>query len=179
MMTQIRKLNRTSLLDFVSGTTYLVWFFRALGCKVGKDCCLYPSGGDPYMPEPDLVSVGDRCVVDMSSIVCHLNTRGNLELVPIVLENHVTLRARSRIQQGVHVGAGSMVLEKSLVLTGEVIETDNVWQGSPASRIFSYHGGQKGGILPSTSYGYDANDLRRRELDDYVDIEIVDYAQLV
>lgn len=37
------------------------------------------------MAEPDLVFIGDRVAVDMASIVvvCHLNTRGNFELVPI------------------------------------------------------------------------------------------------
>jgi hypothetical protein len=31
-----------------------------------------------------------------------------------------------------------MLLEKSLVMTGEVIEADSIWQGAPASRILSY-----------------------------------------
>lgn len=36
----------------------LVWYFRALGCKIGKNVCLYPTGGDPMMTEPDLVMIG-------------------------------------------------------------------------------------------------------------------------
>ena len=90
------------------------------------------------MPEPDLVSMGNQCVVDLASIVCHLNTRGNFELVKISMEDNVTLRSRSRIQQGVHMETGSMLLEKSLALTGEVIEAFSVWQGAPSSRVFSY-----------------------------------------
>ena len=90
------------------------------------------------MPEPDMVDIGDRCVIDCASVVCHLNTRGNFELKKIILENNVTLRTRSRIQQGVYMEQGSMLLEKSLVMTGEVIEADSVWQGAPASRLLSY-----------------------------------------
>jgi len=138
IVTKIRSVGRMHFLDFIGGTPFMVAFFRLMGAKIGRDCCIYPSGSDPFMPEPDLVEMGDRCVIDVSSVVCHLNTRGNFELKKITMANNVTLRARSRIQQGVHMEAGSMLLEKSLVMTGEVIEMDSVWQGAPASRIFSY-----------------------------------------
>ena len=132
---KLRKVGRLNLMDFLSGTPYMSTFFRLLGGEIGEDCCLYPAGGDPYMPEPDLVKMGDRCVVDCASIVCHLNTRGNFELKKIVMEDNTTLRTRSRIQQGVYMERGSMLLEKSLVLTGEVVEADSVWQGSPAFAV--------------------------------------------
>jgi len=90
------------------------------------------------MPEPDLVEMGNRVVIDCASVVCHLNTRGNFELAKIRLQNNTTLRARARIQQGVLMEPGSMMLEKSLAMTGEVIEADSVWLGAPATRIFSY-----------------------------------------
>ena len=76
------------------------------------------------MPKPDLVKMGDRCVVDVASIVIHLNTRGNFELVGIELEDDVTLQTRSRIQQGVHMEARSILLENSLALTGEIIDSE-------------------------------------------------------
>ena len=90
------------------------------------------------MPEPDLVRIGDCVAVDNASIVCHLNTKGNFELVPIRLESNTTLRARSRVQQGVHMETDAMILEKSLALTGEVIESRSIWQGSPAESIAEY-----------------------------------------
>ena len=102
------------------------------------------------MPEPDLVQMGDRCVIDVASVVAHLNTRGNFELVKIRLDNHVTLRTRSRVQQGVHCESGSMLLEKSLALTGEIIECNSVWQGAPASHIFEYDKNE--GVSPATSF---------------------------
>ena len=73
-----------------------------------------------------------------AGVVCHLNTRGNFELVPIQIDSNVTLRTRSRIQQGVHIETGSMLLEKSLAMTGEIIEADTIWQGAPAGQILSY-----------------------------------------
>jgi len=146
---RVRNPGRTNFLDFISGTPFLATFFRLLGSRVGKDCCLYPSGADPFMPEPDLVYMGDRCVIDCSSVVCHLNTRGNFELAKITLGNHVTLRSYSRIQQGVQMESGSMLLEKSLAMTGEVIEADSVWQGSPAAVLFTY---DNTSVQPSVSF---------------------------
>jgi acetyltransferase-like isoleucine patch superfamily enzyme len=151
ILSKIRSSGRMNFLDFIRGSPYMVTFLRLLGSNIGNDCCLYPTGGDPYMPEPDLVQMGDRCVLDCSSVVCHLNTRGNFELAKIVIENNVTLRTRSRIQQGVHMENGCMLLEKSLVMTGEVIEADSVWQGAPASRLLSYDTSSVGTHLTSNS----------------------------
>lgn len=138
MIAKTRKFSRLNFLDFFSGTPFMSAYFRWNGGTIGKDCCMYPAGADPFMSEPDLVDIGDRCVVDCASIVSHLNTRGNFELVPIVLEQDCTLRTRSRVQQGVHMEQGSQILEKSLALTGEVIEAFSVWQGSPAAWWFQY-----------------------------------------
>ena len=135
---KIRKFSRLNFLDFFSGTPFLSAYFRWNGGTIGRNCCLYPAGADPFMPEPDLVVMGDNCVVDCASIVCHLNTRGNFELAKIVLENDCTLRSRSRVQQAVYMEKGSQLLEKSLALTGEVLEVYSVWQGSPASFWFKY-----------------------------------------
>jgi acetyltransferase-like isoleucine patch superfamily enzyme len=134
----MRNVGRMNLLDFISGTPFMSAFFRLLGANVGENCCLYPASGDPYMPEPDLVDMGNNCVIDCASVVCHLNTRGNFELKKITMENNVTLRTRARIQQGVHMEMGSMMLEKSLAMTGEVIDAESVWVGAPAARLVSY-----------------------------------------
>jgi len=138
---QVRKLNRVMTTELLAGTPYMSSYYRALGASIGNDVCLYPAGADPSMPEPDLVTIGDGCVVDVASIVSHLNTRGNFELVRIELEDNVTLRTRSRIQQGVLMENGAMLLEKSLALTGEIIDAQSVWQGAPARKIHSYERG--------------------------------------
>jgi hypothetical protein len=134
----MRSFSRLNILDFFSGTPVLAFYFRLLGSNIGSDVCLYPSGADPFMPEPDLVTIGPRTVVDCSSLVCHLNTRGNFVLGKIVIENDCTLRARSRLQQGVIMEEGSQILEKSVAMTGEVLESFSVWQGTPATEWFQY-----------------------------------------
>jgi carbonic anhydrase/acetyltransferase-like protein (isoleucine patch superfamily) len=167
VLTRVRNFGRMNLMEFIGGTEFICIFFRLLGCKIGKGVCLYPAGGDPYMPEPDLVEIGDYCAVDVASIVCHLNTGGHFELAKITMEDRCTLRTRSRIQQGVHMESGSMLLEKSLAMTGEIVDGDTVWQGTPASRLFSYHSLES---RPIASYQnsavreYEATTISRREL---------------
>jgi acetyltransferase-like isoleucine patch superfamily enzyme len=148
---RVRELSRMNFLDFITGSPFMATFFRLLGCQIGAHSCLYPTGGDPYMSEPDLVEIGNRCVIDCASMVCHLNTRGNFELAKITMENNCTLRTKSRIQQAVHMESGSMLLEKSLAMTGEVIESDSVWWGAPAARLLSYDTSSIG-TRPSGSY---------------------------
>jgi hypothetical protein len=164
MIAKIRKFSRYTFLQFFFGTPYMSAYFRWNGGDIGKDCCLYPSGADPFMPEPDLVQMGDRCVVDCASIVCHLNTRGNFELIKIIMEDECTLRTRSRIQQGVYMEHGSQLLEKSLALTGEVIEADSVWQGGPASFWFAYDKAVKTVPYGSTDVSFETSDETTRLL---------------
>ncbi|KAG7369620.1 AMP-binding enzyme [Nitzschia inconspicua] len=154
LIAKIRKMSRLNLLQFISGTPYMNWYFRANGGKIGTDVCLYPAGADPMMPEPDMVKIGSRSVIDCASIVCHLNTRGNFELAPIIIGKECTLRTRSRVQQGVHMEEGSQLLEKSIAMTGEVLDKRSVWQGGPATMWFKYNEDAYGGLAGDIHSGY-------------------------
>jgi len=161
LIAKVRKFNRLNFLDFLSGTPLMNLYFRLNGSTLGKDVCLYPSGADPFMPEPDLVNIGDRCVIDCASIVSHLNTRGNFELATITMESDCTLRTRSRIQQAVYMEKGSQLLEKSLAMTGEVIEANSVWKGGPASYWFQYS--QKSSLKKAIPYAADTEESSSEE----------------
>jgi len=163
---KIRKISRLNLLEFISGSSFMNWYFRANGGKIGKNVCLYPSGADPFMPEPDLVTVGDRSVVDCASMVCHLNTRGNFELAPIVIGKECTLRTRSRVQQGVRMEEGSMLLEKSIAMTGEVLDAHSIWQGGPATMWFSSADSIPSSYTPPCSpAGSESSDIEMGSID--------------
>jgi len=47
------------VLGAITGSAYLVWFLRALGAKIGKNCAIYAGGKPGLMTEPDLVEVCD------------------------------------------------------------------------------------------------------------------------
>ena len=123
---------KTGVLDMISGSQYLVWYFRALGCRIGRDVCLYPNGGDPMMTEPDLVTIGDGASIDDASLIAHINTRGIFRLNPLVVGNGAVLRSGTRLLSGASMDAHSVVLEHTLVLSGECVDSGSVWQGWPS-----------------------------------------------
>jgi hypothetical protein len=88
----------------LTGTIYIVWYFRALGAKIGKNCAIYASGKAGLMTEPDLVHVsftpcftsffmlihsqlGDDVNLDDCSVVAHINSRGNFALNSLKIGN--------------------------------------------------------------------------------------------
>eukprot|EP01038_Epipyxis_sp_PR26KG_P009637 gene9637-12976_t len=119
-------------LDSIRGSQYLVWYFRMLGAKIGRSVCLYPNGGDPMMTEPDLVTIGDLAGIDEASLVAHINTRGNFKLNPLMVKAGAVLKAHTRLLSGAAMEAESMLLEHTLVMSGEVVDTGSVWQGWPS-----------------------------------------------
>ena len=122
----------TGVLDLIQGSEYLNMYFRALGGKVGRDVCLYPNGGDPMMTEPDLVTIGDNAAVDNASLIAHINTRGVFSLNPLNVGMGSVLKSNSRLLSGASMDDHSILLEHTLILAGDCVDTQTVWQGWPS-----------------------------------------------
>lgn len=131
---EIRRVGRgnTGLLDLLQGSQYLVWYFQALGAKIGSNVCLYPNGGDPMMTEADLITIDDVCSIDNASVVAHVNTRGQFALNTLHLHTGCVLKSMSRLLSGSQpMQPHSILLEHTLVMAGESVESEIVWQGWP------------------------------------------------
>lgn len=48
---------RNGVLASLTGTTYMTWYFRALGAKIGNNCSIFAGGKRGLMTEPDLLEV--------------------------------------------------------------------------------------------------------------------------
>ena len=68
------------LLNALAGSAYAVWYLRALGARIGRDCAVWAGGRAGLMTEPDLVELGDNVALDDCSVVAHINSRGNFAL---------------------------------------------------------------------------------------------------
>ena len=126
------------ILDHLNGSAYLVAFFRAHGCHIGKDVCLYPTGADPIMTEPELVQVGHYAAIDDASLIAHINSGGEFSLNNVVVGPGATLRAHSRLLSGAAMMSYSTLLEHSLILGCDVVDEGNTMQGWPAEPIGAY-----------------------------------------
>lgn len=116
--------------EFLKGTVFLPWFFRALGAKVGKGVTMMTTG----LTEYDLVQIGDGACLDND---CTLQTH--------LFEDRVMKMSTVRVGAGCTVGAGSVVLYEttmargsvlepgSLLMKGETLPPASAWVGIPAA----------------------------------------------
>ncbi|RDB18500.1 putative peroxisomal-coenzyme A synthetase [Hypsizygus marmoreus] len=119
----------------LTGSVYIVWYLRALGAKIGKNCAIYAGGRTGLMTEPDLVELGDDVNLDECSVVAHINSRGRFALNKLQIGNGCAMRAGSRLLSGASMEDSSMLCEHSLLTSGEIAESGAVYAGWPAKRI--------------------------------------------
>ena len=127
------------ILSMLTGTHWLVWYYRLLGAKVGKDCALYASGTPSLaLTKPDLISIGDRVAIDNVGIIAHQdNARGKFSMDRIKIGDRCVLRSGSSIMSGAVMKDDSCLLEHTLVMPQSVIEEKWVMQRRPAERFYS------------------------------------------
>eukprot|EP00929_Paragymnodinium_shiwhaense_P104661 TRINITY_DN6927_c0_g1_i2.p1 TRINITY_DN6927_c0_g1~~TRINITY_DN6927_c0_g1_i2.p1 ORF type:complete len:1712 (+),score=350.83 TRINITY_DN6927_c0_g1_i2:139-5274(+) len=119
-------------LSLLQGSQFLVWYYRALGAKIGKNVCLYPNGADPMMTEPEMVTIGDGACIDDASLIAHLNTQGVFSIGPLKVADHAVMRTSSRLQQAATLAEESVLLEHTLILPAETVRQKEWKQGWPA-----------------------------------------------
>lgn len=124
------------IIGAISGTVYAVWYLRALGARIGKDCAIW-AGGKPtlQLTEPDLVTMGDRVSIDDCSVVAHINSRGQFSLNRLRLGDSCAMRNGSRLLSGASMEPQSMLLEHTLVASGEITDAWGVYGGWPARKL--------------------------------------------
>ena len=137
----IEKLRRNcyrghGILGMLTGTHWIVLYFRALGAQIGDDCALFANGRPSLMfTEPDLIQLGNRVTVDDASVVAHINTRGKFDLNRLKIGDRCVLRTGSRLLSGAMMKQDSCLLEHTLIMGGDVVEENWTMQGWPADRF--------------------------------------------
>ena len=81
------------------------------------------------MTEPDLCVIGDRASIDDASLIAHINTRGIFRLNPVKVGSDCVLKSMTRLLSGATMEKHSIMLEHTLVLSGESVDSGSVWQG--------------------------------------------------
>lgn len=111
-----------------SGTPALAIWLRTLGAKIGRGVWT-----DSYwLPEPDLVTLGDGATVNRGCVVqTHLFHDRVMSIDAVTLENGATLGPHSVILPAATIGADATVGPASLVMRGEVVPIGSRWSGNP------------------------------------------------
>ncbi|TPX75427.1 hypothetical protein CcCBS67573_g03290 [Chytriomyces confervae] len=119
----------------IRGSQYLVWYFHALGATIGDRVCLYPTGADPMMTEPELVTIGDHTVIDCASVVAHINSKGYFSINALKIGRGCVLKTEARLLSGAEMEDGSQLMEQTLVVGGEIVHRNKIVQGWPSREM--------------------------------------------
>ena len=111
-----------------SGTPLLTGWFRSMGARIGRGvwCESY------WLPEPDLVELGDGCVVNPGTVVqTHLFHDRVLATDAVRIRRGGTLGPHSVVLPAATIGRHATVGPVSLVMRGESVPDKTVWIGNP------------------------------------------------
>lgn len=111
-----------------AGTPALAVWLRSLGARIGRGvwCDSY------WLPEPDLVTLGDGSTVNRGCVVqTHLFHDRIMSMDTVELEPGATLGPHSVILPAASIGAHATVGPASLVMRGESVPVGSRWSGNP------------------------------------------------
>jgi len=111
-----------------AGTPVMNLWLRALGARIGRGvwCESY------WLPEADLVSLGDGSTVNRGCVVqTHLFHDRIMRMDTVVLEDGATLGPHCVALPASRIGAGATVGPASLVMRGDEVPPSTRWQGNP------------------------------------------------
>ncbi|WP_342447971.1 Pls/PosA family non-ribosomal peptide synthetase, partial [Microbacterium sp. CPCC 204701] len=111
-----------------AGTPALAVWLRSLGATIGRGvwCESY------WLPEPDLVTLGDASTVNRGCVVqTHLFHDRIMSMDTVDLEAGATLGPHSVILPAATIGAHATVGPASLVMRGETVPVGSRWSGNP------------------------------------------------
>lgn len=110
------------------GTPAIAVWLRSLGATIGHGvwCDSY------WLPEPDLVTLGDGATVNRGCVVqTHLFHDRIMSMDAVELEPGATLGPHSVILPAARIGAHATVGPASLVMRGESVPVGSRWSGNP------------------------------------------------
>ncbi|SFW86492.1 Pls/PosA family non-ribosomal peptide synthetase [Amycolatopsis australiensis] len=112
----------------IVGTPLHTALLRAYGAKIGRGVVCETK----WLPEPDLVEIGDGAVVERGCVVqTHLFQDRVLQLGPVALGPGATLGPHAITLFDTSLGAGSRIGANSLVMRGERVPAGRRFAGNP------------------------------------------------
>ena len=112
----------------VNGTPVLNVWFRLMGAQIGRGAWIESY----WLPETDLVVIGDGATVNQGSVVqTHLFHDRRLAMDVVVLRRGATLGPNSVILPAATLGRHATVGPVSLVMRGESVPDKTTWIGNP------------------------------------------------
>jgi non-ribosomal peptide synthetase-like protein len=122
----------TPMFPIIDGTPLKPVLLRLLGVRVGRQ--VFDDGCT--IPEKTLVSIGDRCALNMGTVVQgHSLEDGGFKSDHVLVEPDSTLRTGAFVHYGTTVSEGSTVDADAFLMKGEKTGRGRHWRGNPAQEV--------------------------------------------
>ncbi|CAF1679834.1 unnamed protein product, partial [Adineta ricciae] len=118
---------------YLSGTQFLVFFYRALGAQIGCDVIL------PHiscLTDPDLATIGDHVRLQRGAHVqCHTFEQRVLKFAPVNVNHSSVLMNNTLVLSGAILHGRNRILPWTLVMKNDQLPPNTNWSGVPAQQI--------------------------------------------
>lgn len=122
----------TLYLPMLKSGIFIVWFYRAMGAKIGKRTII----ATDRLWDCDLIEIGDDCIIGgNSSISAHYAKGANGRMRKVRIGNGVTIGANTAVMPGVVIEDNVVVGGNSLVPLGKRLRSGGVYVGVPVKRV--------------------------------------------
>lgn len=123
---------RFTFLEFVTPSPIGIFFYRAMGMKIGRGVAI----NSTWISDPSLIELGDKVTIGGSvTLVAHYGQGGLLILAPVKIGDGCTIGLKATVMGGAQIGAGAKILPHSVVMPKTVIPAGETWGGVPAQKI--------------------------------------------
>jgi non-ribosomal peptide synthetase-like protein len=117
------------LVDALTGTPFVCWYFRLLGAKIGRR--VYMETAD--FTEFDLVTIGDEAALNANcTIQTHLFEDRVMKMSTVQIGPRARVGAGTLVLYDTVLGEGAALGDLSLLMKGETLPPSSRWEGIPA-----------------------------------------------
>ncbi|WP_295904193.1 hypothetical protein [uncultured Bdellovibrio sp.] len=110
---------RYTVLDFITPTPLNIFFFRAMGMKIGKGCMINSSN----ISDPCLIHLGDYVTIGGSAyLMAHYGMKGYLVIDHLKIGAGATIGLAAKVLGGVEIGRRATVAPNATVFPKTVIK---------------------------------------------------------
>lgn len=117
-----------TFMDFILLTPLAVFFFRAMGAKVGNNVQI----NSKICADISLLEIGDNSVIGgHATVICHSFERGRLILKKVKIGKNVVIGLNSVILPGSEIGDGAFITAGTVLGKNKQVEPHSVYAGVP------------------------------------------------
>ncbi|MEG1729731.1 MAG: hypothetical protein RR280_09360, partial [Bacteroidaceae bacterium] len=119
-------------LNMLTGTVFINFPLRLLGCKIGKRCCIYTT----QITEFDLIHIGDKAVLnDNCTLQTHLFEDRVMKMSDVVVGEACNVGGMSVVLYDTKMEKGASLEPLSVLMKGESLPAGTTFVGAPSQRI--------------------------------------------